>query len=188
MLSNAIEFIKNKLEEFLSNKSGNSQTILQLSSLSESNSDKSTDDNVIKMAIVNIEEEEAMSNRLSYTEKGGEFQKKNPPVYLNVYLLFSMDFKDSNYLEGLHWLSFIIQFFQQNKIFTADTTAMPNRIERLNFELVNIEIDNMSRFWGALGANYQPSVIYKMKMISIDSDAMEARFASVSDPELKTGM
>lgn len=188
MLSNAVEFIKLKLEEFLSYKAGSSEAILQLSSLSDSNSDKNSDNNVINMSIVNIEEEEAMANRLSYTDKEGEIQKKNPPVYLNIYLLFSMDFKDSNYLEGLHWLSFIIQFFQENKLFTADTTAMPKKIERLNFELVNIEIDNMSRFWGALGANYQPSVIYKMRMISIDSEAIEAKFVGVSNPEVKTGM
>lgn len=188
MLSNAIEFVKKQVEEFLSYKGGITQSVLQLSTLSGTDdSEKSGDrSDVINMSIVNIEEEESMANRLSYTERGGVFEKKNPPVYLNIYLLFSMSFKSSQYLEGLHWLSLIIQFFQQNKSFSAENTPMPKGIEKLNFELENLEIDNMSRFWGALGANYQPSVIYKMRMITIDGEAVEAKMSGIHEPEINT--
>lgn len=188
MLSKAVNFLKNQVDEFLSYKGEVSQSILRVSSLAGNDkSDNSKDNtNVLNLSIVNIEEEEVMANRMSYTEKDGAFQKTNSPVHLNVYLLFSMSFNDNQYLEGLHWLSLVIQFFQQNKSFTSETTAMPEGITKLNLELVNIEIDNMSRFWGALGANYQPSVIYKMRMITIDGEAFEARVAGVKEPQVKS--
>ena len=113
---------------------------------------------------------------------GVHFQK-SPTVYLNVYLLFSADFQSAHYLEGLHWLSLVIQFFQFKGTFSAESTAMPEGINKLTLELVNVDIDNMSRFWGALGAHYQPSVIYKMRMIAIDSGSVEAELAGVSEPD-----
>lgn len=185
MISNAVEFVKNQVEEFLSYKGGVTQSMVKLSSLANSgNSEENSD--VINMSIVNVEEEEAMANRLSYAERAGAFEKRNPPVYLNIYLLFSMNFKDAQYLEGLHWLSLVVQFFQQNKSFSEEITAMPPGIEKLNFELVNIEIDNMSRFWGALGANYQPSVIYRMRMITIDGEGVEAKMSGIHEPKVNT--
>lgn len=187
MLSTSIHFLKNQLEEFFSLKEPSKKSMLKVGSLSPSkNGDQSQDDgNGISLSIINIEEAESMAHRLPKHEKGGVFQKRNPAVYLNVYLLFSCNFDNKNYLEGLHWLSLVIKFFQQHASFSSEMAAMPKGLEKLNFELVNTEIDNMSRFWGALGANYQPSVVYRMRMIMIDEAAIEAYEPSISEPSVK---
>lgn len=190
MLSEAIQFIKKQVEEFLQYKGNSSESMLRLGSLSGINDAKKdeSESNLIRMSIVNIEEAESMANRMPRVEKAGIHEKRNPAVYLNVYLLFSMDFQAEHYSDGLNWLSLVIQFFQQHMSFNESTTAMPSGLSKLNFELVNIEIDNMSRFWGALGANYQPSVIYRMRMIMIDGEAVEAELAGIHQPEVNTGL
>ncbi len=189
MLSEAVKFTKEQLEEFFSQKGNESQKMLQLCSLSQLNHSQKDDDadNLIRMSIVNIEEAESMAHRMPKTESAGQHVKQNPAVYLNVYLLFSMDFQTEHYLDGLEWLSLIVLFFQQHSSFNSATTPMPSGIDKLNFDLINIDIDNMSRFWGALGANYQPSVVYKMRMLMIDASAVEAELASIHQPNAGVG-
>ncbi len=190
MLSTSILFVKTQLEEFFSIKEPSRKSMLKVASLAPAkNSDSSAEEgNTLNLSIINIEEAESMAHRHPRSEKSGSFQKKNPAIYLNVYLLFSTNFDNKNYMEGLHWLSLILQFFQQHTSFSSDTTGMPKGIDKLNFELVNTEIDNMSRFWGALGANYQPSVVYRMRMIMIDGEAVEALEPSISEPSVKAAL
>ena len=88
------------------------------------------------------------------------------------------------YKKGLYWLSLAITFFQQHPFFSSDQVQMPNGINKLSFELVNLDIDNMSRFWGALGARYQPSVIYKMRMLKISGDGLDAVLPEIKDPSV----
>ena len=116
--------------------------------------------------------------------QGAAFVKQSPAVHLNVYLLISSFFKDDDYHIGLSWLSLAISFFQQHSNFNSNVYKMPKGLDKLSFELVNLDIDNMSRFWGALGARYQPSVIYKMRMLTVDSDAFVARFREFTDPQV----
>ena len=63
---------------------------------------------------------------------------------------------------------------------------MPDGIDKLSFELVNLDIDNMSQFWRALVTNYQPSVIYKMRMLKISSDRIEVVLPEITGTETKT--
>ncbi len=180
MLDKALGFIKNQLEEYLSIQTEDGD-IIKFSNLKTSNeSDLQT--NKINLTIVNIEEEESMAHRNPHIQTSNGIIKKNPPIYLNVYLLFSVNFKDKFYLRGLSLLSLIISFFQQHSVFDASQYSLPNYIAKLNFELVNMKIENMSHFWGALGANYQPSVIYKMRMLSIDAENIITKETEINQP------
>ncbi|MCB0375966.1 MAG: DUF4255 domain-containing protein, partial [Sinomicrobium sp.] len=85
-----------------------------------------------------------------------------------IYLLLSMLFNEKQYPEGLKWLSGAIGFFQSHPVFNHENMSdFPASIRKVTCEIVNLNIQDMSHFWGALGAKYQPSIIYKLRMLSI---------------------
>ena len=185
MIADALNFVTNQLDGFLRRKSSSSNALVKLSGLVTADGAISlTDENVLAVTVVNIAEESSIANQPQFARQGTSIQKKAPPVYINIYLLISAVFTEKLYATGLHRLSLAISFFQQNPYFTSEQTAMPNGIDKLSFELVNLDVDNMSRFWGAIGARYQPSVIYKVRMLKISSETMDAIIPEIIDPNV----
>lgn len=187
MIADALYFVSEQLDNFLKRKTSREKLVVKLSGLVTPEGGISvTEDDILVLSVVNIAEEGSIANQSNIKRQGNGFQKQAPPVYLNMYLLVSALFKDDQYKTGLHWLSLAINFFQEHPCFISSQIEMPKGVDKLSFELVNLDIDNMSRFWGALGARYQPSVIYKMRMLKISSDTMEAVLPEITDTKIKT--
>ena len=180
MIAKALNFVTDQLDSYLKRKTSATAPMVKLSSVT------STAEDTLVVSLVNISKEVTIANQSNIGRDNIALSKQAPPVYLNLYILISAAFKENNYKEGLQWLSLAINFFQEYPFFNSSQTQMPNGIDTLSFELVNLDIDNMSRFWGALGTNYQPSVIYKMRMLKVSSDTMEAVLPEITDPKIKT--
>jgi len=182
MIAKALNFVTDELNSFLERNTPARKTMAKLSGLVTPDGVVSVaENNTLVISVVNIAEEASVANQPHITRQQNDLVKKAPPVYLNIYVLISALFNEDQYARGLEWLSLAIGFFQQNAHFNAAHTAMPLGIDKLSFELVNLDVDNMSRFWGALGARYQPSVIYKMRMLTIDSEAVEGILPEFKD-------
>lgn len=133
------------------------------------------DANALGLSIVNIEVENNRKSNSSYIKHGLHATQQYPPVNLNIYILISACFKKEQYLEGLHWLSEAIGFFQNKPVFDSkNTSGLSEEIEKLTMELVNVNIQDQGHFWSALSSKYLPSVIYKMKQVSITENKMKA--------------
>lgn len=142
--------------------------------LSESKNNP-TDANNLALTVVNIEVENNRTTNSPYLKRGSGIAKQYPPVNVNVYLLISSCFKTEQYLEGLHWLSEAIAFLQNKPVFNAQNTpGFSPEIEKLTMELVNVDIQQQGHFWAALSSKYLPSVIYKMKQVTITENKMKA--------------
>lgn len=174
MIAKALNFVTNQLDSYLKRKTSATKPMVKLSSVT------STAEDTLVVSLVNISEEGTIANQ-SNIGRDNIALSKQAPVYLNLNILVSAAFKENNYKEGLQWLSLAINFFQEYPFFNSSQTQMPNGIDTLSFELVNLDIDNMSRFWGALGTNYQPSVIYKMRMLKISDDRIEAILPEITE-------
>lgn len=187
MLSEAMKFITDQLSEFLKRKTLASHSVVKLSGLVTPEGGISvTDSNTLVISVVNIAEEGSIANQPHINRHNSKLIKQTPPVYLNVYVLISALFKEDQYSVGLQWLSLAINFFQQHPFFDSKSTSMPKGIDKLSFELVNLDIDNMSRFWGALGARYQPSIIYKMRMLKFSGASIEAVVPEFKTPKINS--
>jgi len=125
----------------------------------------------IIISLINIEENRISRDPRNYIKSGTDILLKNPAVYLNLTLLFSAIKTDGNAYEGaLQNLQAVILFFQGKSVFDHNNTAdLDPRIEKLIFEMVSVNTEQLNNFWAILGGRYQPSVIYKMRMITIDS-------------------
>ena len=96
-----------------------------------------------------------------------------PPVTINIYLMFAAYFPNFNYVESLRYISLVIEFFQNHNTFNnANTPLLSDNIDKLHAEFYNVDINEVSRFWGSIGANYIPSVAYKIKHIRFDGNVI----------------
>lgn len=132
------------------------------------------DENKVVISLVDMQEEGSLKNTgVSHSLRQGGFVKSPLPVHLNLYLLFSALFSTGNYTESLKYLSEVILFFQARPVFDrAGYPALQNTsIERLVFEMYHPDYQARNNLWSTLGAKYVPSVIYKVKMLTMQDGA-----------------
>jgi len=149
-------------------------------------------ENKIVISVINLEHETTVNSQGNYVNGGNNnFGKVSPPVYLNIYLLISANYDSGNYIEALKMLSTVIGVFQANTYFTQQKNpTMPSPLEKLTFEIFNLPINELSHIWSGIGAKYVPSIVYKVRMISIREDLITKEVPGLSgvqnNPQAKT--
>ena len=92
------------------------------------------------------------------------------PVHLNLMLMFAANFGGSKYTEALKFISATIAFFQGRARFDHHNSPdLDPRIERLVLDIENLNVGELANLWGILGGKYVPSILYRMRMITIDT-------------------
>jgi hypothetical protein len=126
------------------------------------------------VTLVNIEEERNTRSVNNYVKINDKIEYKNPKVFLNLYCLFSIN--HNSYETSLQYLSLIIQFFQYRNVINARNTPSDNgltldpKIEKLIFDMVSLNAEQINHLWAVLGGKYFPSVLYKVRMLTIEDD------------------
>ena len=124
-------------------------------------------DDTLGLTLVNIEEERVVKVQKAFSRaSSGRISHVNPELKLNLYILIVANFND--YGTGLQYLSGAIRFFQSKYVFTPDNTPnLDPSIEKLIVEMHSLTFEQQNHLWSCLGANYLPSVMYKVRMIAI---------------------
>ena len=178
MIGLALDIIRQELNNYLVLKldqapDTNVITLFNVSQLgSEGGSGNNNDASANAFfTLVNIEEDRISKSPENFIRNtNGTLTYKNPKIFLNLYLLFSIN-NTSEYKTALGQLSFIIQFFQYKNVFTPLTTpALPAGVDELIFDLYTISFQDLNNLWGILGSKYLPSIMYKMRLIAISEE------------------
>lgn len=166
MINNVLSVISEKINENLNNRFSQSRDLVVMSSLNDLNDENNTEtQNKLILTIANIEQE-----RLSHKSHSRAVGK---PINIYVYLLLSANFQQSNYEEGLKLLSSAVSFFQYSAVFSHENTPdLDGGIDKLVFEMINLNIQELSQIWGVHGGKYLPSVLYKVRMVTIQEDVI----------------
>lgn len=127
-----------------------------------------TDPNII-ISLINIEENRVSRDPQNYVRNGTGLTYKNPAVHLYLTLLFTSIRDQAGYGLALQSLQDVIGFFQRKYVFDHSNTNLNPGIEKLILEMINLNLEQMQQLWSMLGGKYHPSVVYKMRMITIDS-------------------
>ncbi|GAA5037981.1 hypothetical protein GCM10011506_35610 [Marivirga lumbricoides] len=161
MIYSAISTISQVINDYIRNRFATVEDKVVVSNLvNPDGSVAVTEPDKIILSLINLQQE-----TVSQRGKGGT----NRPVNLNIFILFSASFEAENYLEGLRYLSGVISFFQSNKILNhSNTPDMDSEIDKLSFEIVNQDLQNLSHLWGTVGSKYMPSILYKVRMITFN--------------------
>ena len=180
MIDLTLDFICKQINDYLVRKLNLNATdtaimlfnVSQLGSESAGGSSSGDSTTSAFLTLVNIEEDRISKSQDNFIRKDGKVLYQNPKVHLNLQLLFSVNL--SSYTEALKRLSFIIQFFQYQNVFTPLTTpSLPPGVEELIFDLHTLSLQDLNNMWGILGSKYLPSVMYKMRMITISEDFVQ---------------
>lgn len=176
MIHNVVPSVVDALNEFIRNELNLQEDMVILTNPVDLKGSLNTQiDNKLCVFLQHMEEERLIKNG-SYQSSGG----MNPPMHFSLYLMFVANFPDPNYLESLRYISLVLEFFQGNRVF--DKSNMPmlsTNVDKISFEYVNLDFQELSNVWGLVGLKYMPSVIYKMKLLSFTNFLIREGVSSI---------
>lgn len=106
------------------------------------------------------------------------------PVYLNLLVMCAANFSGSHYPEALKFLAGAIAFFQGNGVFDhQNTPGMDPRLERLALNMENLSSQEMHSLWSIHGGRYLPSALFRVRLITLDSNMVHSRDPVVRQTE-----
>jgi hypothetical protein len=96
----------------------------------------------------------------------------------------------TSYDTSLQYLSLIIKFFQHKNVFTPQNTLPDNgltfdpSVEKVIVDMVSMNAEQVNHLWATLGGKYLPSVLYKMRTITIEDDTPGILAEPIADIEI----
>ena len=180
MIDKALLFTNEVLDQFLRNRFSLDESKVVLNNLIEANGSlPQINQNKIVISLINIERETAKPFYVRNQKLAdGNYSDISPSERYNLDLLISSNFDD--YGETLRFLNAVITFFQVNTSIDAGTFSnIPADLTKLEFDIEKISYHQMQSLWTAMGAKYQPSVIYKLRLVTIQANEPEGFTASV---------
>lgn len=174
MIHLALEHIIAELNSYLSVKISESERVIANNLLTQDGSLQSGIDDKIILSLVNTEEERiAKDPNIYHKQPDGSLKIKKPEIKLNLYILV-IPYFPSDYNEAMKMISLMIGFFQKKNKFTpANTPDLDPRLRNITMEMVTMNMEQLNHLWASLGAKYTPSVLYKMRLVSIADDEIE---------------
>ncbi|GBO55805.1 hypothetical protein APA_3955 [Pseudanabaena sp. lw0831] len=127
--------------------------------------------NKIASSIINIEEDRIFKAQTpDHTYKNGQHVVLEPELKLNIHVIFAANDSNEMYGEALKRISHVLMFFQSHPAFTsAEYPALDPSIEKLTMELQSLSYEQLNQVWAFIGAKQLPCVIYKVRMVSLQS-------------------
>ena len=188
MISDAVRLVADELAVYIEQhtRANFDRSDLLLDNVADMEQDQTgrLQDKVI-ISVVNVEEESTLKNAKLYQRNNitGGIDYKEPPVHVNLYLLFCATYDPTQadaYETALLRLSLIIQYFQVKRVFTVQNSpnssvATDPNIDaeaknqlRVILELYTMTFEQVNHLWGALGGKQLPFVMYKARLVRIE--------------------
>jgi hypothetical protein len=174
MLDTALGFFKDELNTYLLTQVGTATARVETSKIVGEDGKYAMSEGSIGATIINIEEERVFKAQLpEHLYTNGQHLVLEPELKLNLHIMFAAHFKQ--YDQALKYLSYLLTYFQSRPLFTSAT--YPNldaRIQRLAVELQSPSYEQLNQMWGFIGGKQLPSVIYKVRMVSLQDITPQA--------------
>lgn len=181
MLYRSLVHITQLLNDYLKLRFGLTGDIAHLASPKESENMLPT--NRIVLSMINIERETVSGISFNRQQVGsGQFKQSAPAWQLNVYILFVALFQDKQYEEGLQILSGVLAFIQKNHLIVLQESGIT-----VSVDPVNLSFHELSNVWSICGGIYRPSIVCKLRALTIDENEISDMSAAISNEKLEVG-
>jgi hypothetical protein len=112
--------------------------------------------------------------------------RQQEPVFLNLLVMCAANFSGANYPEALKVLSGAIGVFQSTPVIDHHNAPLLDaRLERLILNIENLSSSEMHSLWGLHSGRYLPSVLYRVRMVTVFGGQITGRDAAVRQPDLR---
>lgn len=178
MINRLLSAIRDKLNEFIKLKDPvnfGSQDVVVLSNLVEQDgtlafttaSSNNQSEHKVVITLINVEEEKTFKEQKNFQKTTDDtIINISPEIHINLSVLFTA--YSTSYTSALMLLSYVLGFFQlENKFTPQNTPQLDGILEKANVTLETLSAEQNNHLWGYLGAKYMPSVVYRMKMLTI---------------------
>jgi hypothetical protein len=174
MLDTALGFFKDELNTYLLTQVGTTAARVAMSKIVGEDGKYAISEGSIGAAIINIEEERVFKAQVpEHSYSNGQHLVLEPELKLNLHIMFAAHFKQ--YEQSLKYLSYLLTYFQSRPLFTSATYPdLDVRIQRLAVELQSPSYEQLNQIWGFIGGKQLPSVIYKVRMVSLQEMTPQA--------------
>jgi len=188
MIYSALNYISDLLNENLKNEfsiPGNTKKVVLSNILNPDGTSVQNIDDKIVFFLIKLDEETTLKNNLnrSVDNVGGGFAQRKATINLNMHIIFCANFVAQQYGEGLQYLSAVIRFFQNNNGLDPKLSNKNSENNRLQFELCNLEFSELSHVWSAIGGKILPSVIYKVRLLTMNGTSVSKMIPSIKEPK-----
>ena len=187
MIDTAISHIATELNQHLKRSFDLNEDVVVVSNILEQDGTVGTHvNNKIIVSLVNIEKDSVPFVQQNLANAGGANRSvvTAPPIFFNLYLMFASYFSGNNYQEGLKFISNTISFFQSHAVFDQQNSpALDRNINKLILDVENLSMNDLSSLWGMLSGKYLPSVLYKVRMVTYDANAVKRQTPALTRPE-----
>ena len=201
MLYNALKFLAEQLTYYFKriDQPGGlaSRPTVILQNISRFDEQNPKLDNNIIITLVNLSEEATLKNVPgAYVVGGDEVSYENPPVNLNLYLLFTVCMK--SYEHALIYLSHIICFFQGKNSFTRkdciirddgndfykiQNDGLPDDFHII-LDMHSLTFEQANYLWSTLGGKQHPFVCYKVRLVRLRRTAVRETRGVIREIEI----
>ncbi len=189
MLDEALIFLRKQLDTHIRSTFSEVNPTVQLSPLFSPDGTSLLGAQRLGMTLVNVEEERvnmAQRRAVVRSEGGDNVNFMAPEVRLNLHVLIvaNTDASGKNYEEGLKSLSAAISFFQSHRYFTStEYPALPESLDKLVVELETLDYEFQNHIWGTLGGKLLPSVLYRIRLVTIQQGLIQESGKPVIEKE-----
>ncbi|HYJ64065.1 MAG TPA: DUF4255 domain-containing protein [Parafilimonas sp.] len=184
MIDIALILLRDELTSYINISKNDNSVVVNIDNiglLEPGGGSSSLSDSII-ITLVNIEEESTLKNQSAVRRpfiNNATYQ--NPPVYLNLYVLFTSNYSGTNYPLALKRLSYIIQFLQSKNSFSVASSISAGSIDlsqsdisdlKFTLELYTLTFEQINHLWGSLGGRQVPFAMYKLRLVAITDRAI----------------
>ena len=186
MIDAAVSHLAKELNQYLKRTFDLTEDVVVVSNILEQDGTVATHvNNKIVVSLVNISRDTVPFRQKALANTGADRSVvSSQPVFLNIHLMFAAYFSGNNYQQGLRFLSNTIAFFQGQPVFDHHSSPdMDRQLDRLILDIENLGINDLSSLWSILSGKYLPSILYKVRMVTVDSGAVRTQTPSLTNPE-----
>jgi len=187
MLDRVLDFFSGELNAYFQAKTGVVGDTVSAGPIVNDSGKYAIQENSIAATIINIEEDAILRDQLAEVRyQQNQHVTLEPKLKLNIYVLFSANY--TRYDQALKHLSLVLSYFQSQRVFTS--TNFPNlnsAINRLSVEMQTLSYDQLNQIWAYIGGKHLPSVLYRVRLVSIQDESLSNVQPPLTTINIQTG-
>lgn len=176
MFAAAIGHLRAQLNEHLTRFDGSTEDVVILSNVQQTDGSVEPEvENKLAMFVTNFQRDALPVGKRNAQTSMARLTEKRPPVHFNIYMMIAACHSGKRYAQGLKLLSAAVAFFQSTPVFDHHTSpGLDPGIDRLILDIENLDTQSLGTLWGVLGGTYLPSVLYRLRLVTVDAGAVVA--------------